>query len=95
MQIIYGKVTVLVHFFAKSNSFIHGYAHFLHFILFSLSKFVYYCVQKGKGIHVFRKTEIIQVGNIVSSLAQKRNPVETPETGFLCLLDEWIVYRSI
>ena len=43
-------------------------------MLFLLSNIVFCGVQILKGKNVFRKTEIIHVLHIVSSVAQKRNP---------------------
>ena len=37
-------------------------------------------MKKLKGKHVFRKFEIIHVWRIVSSVAQKRNPVDSSNT---------------
>ena len=49
----------------QSHLFIR-YAHFfLHFMLFLLSKIVFYGAQKIKGKRVFRKIEIIHVRHIV------------------------------
>ena len=53
-----------------------GYTKIFHFMLFLLSKSVFYGVQKLKGKHVFRKIEIIHAWHIVSSVAQKRNSVD-------------------
>ena len=52
------------------------YAQFFHFMMLSLSKVVSYGVQKLKGKLAFRKVEIIHVWQFVSSVAQKRNPVD-------------------
>ena len=52
------------------------YAQFFHFMLFLLSKSVFYGVQKLKSKRVFRKIEIIHVRHIVSSVAQKQNSMD-------------------
>ena len=62
-------------FFETINLFT-GYAQFFHLMLLSLSKIVFYGVQKQQGKHAFRKIEIIYVWQFVSSVAQKRNPVD-------------------
>ena len=71
MQIVYGYVTQSLYtlFQNQSHLFIR-YAQVFHFMLFLLSKIVFYGVQKLKGKRVFRKIEIIHVRHIVSSLAQ-------------------------
>ena len=62
-------------FFKTSHLFIR-YAQLLHFVLFLLSKVVFYGVQKLKGKRVFRKIEIIHLQHIVSSVAQKGNSLD-------------------
>ena len=57
------------------------YAQFFHSMLLLLSKIVSYNVQKLKGKHAFRKTEIIHVSvsvsrQSVSSVAHKIIPVD-------------------
>ena len=58
--------------FSKTSHLFIRYAQLLHFMLFLLSKIVFYRVKKLKCKHVFRKIEIIHVWHIVSSVAQKR-----------------------
>ena len=60
----------LIHSFLKPKSFIIRCAQLLHFMLFLLTKIVFYGAQKLKGKRVFRKIEIIHVQHIVSSVAQ-------------------------
>ena len=52
-------------------------------MLFPHSKIVLYGVQKLKGKHVFKKTNIIHVWHIVSSVAQKRNPADFSDSSFI------------
>ena len=68
--------TVLLHktdtlFFQNQSQLFVRYAQFFHFMLFLLSKIVFYGEQKLKGKRVFRKIEIIHVRLIVSSVGQK------------------------
>ena len=68
----------LMHFFFQTqNHLLTVYTQFLHFMLFLLSKIVYYGVKKQKGQHVFRKNEIIYVRHIVFSVAQKKENLWT------------------
>ena len=77
MQLIYGNATQGCYIlFQNQNHLFTGNAHFFHFMLNLLSKFVFYRVQKQKGKHVFRKMEIICVWHIVSSVAQQQSPVD-------------------
>ena len=62
--------------FSKTSHLFIRYAQLLHFMLFLLSKIVFYGVQKLKCKHVFRKIEIIHVWHIVSSVAQKRSSLD-------------------
>ena len=61
MKIVYGYVTQswYILFKKKQSHLFIWYAQFFHFILFLLSKVVFYGVQKLKGKRVFRKIEII------------------------------------
>ena len=63
-------------FFQNQLDSLTGHAQLFHFMLLKLSKIVSFGVQKLKGKHVTRKIEIIHVWRIVSSVAQKRNPVD-------------------
>ena len=65
-----------MHTFSKPSSFIHGVCQFFHFMLLSLSKIVSYGVQKLKRKHASRKIEIVHVCQFVSSVAQKRYPID-------------------
>ena len=69
IRLCYSK---LVKSFSKPKSLIIRYAQFFHFMLFLLSKIVFYCVQKLKGKRVFRKIEIIHMRHIVSFVAKKK-----------------------
>ena len=77
MQIVYGYNTQSLYtlFQNQSRLFIR-YVQFFDFMLFLLSKFIFYGVKKLKGKRVFRKIEIIHVRHIVSSVAQKQNSVD-------------------
>ena len=57
-QLCYSKFSNPGHLFIS-------YAQIFHFMLFLLSKVVFYGVQKQKGKRVFRKIEIIHVRHIV------------------------------
>ena len=83
MQIVYGYVTQSWYtlFQNQSHLFIR-YAQFFHFMMFLLSKIVFYGVQKLKGQGVFRKIEVIHVQHIVSSVAQKQNSVDISKSSF-------------
>ena len=77
MQIVFGYVNQSCNtlFHNQSHLFIR-YAQFFHFMLLLFSKIVFYGVQKLKGKRVSRKSDIIHVRHIVSSVAQKRNSVD-------------------
>ena len=71
MQVFYGNMTPVCYtLFQTQNHLFTGNAQYLHFIVFSLSKIVFYGVKKLNGNHVFRKIEIIHVWHFASSTAQ-------------------------
>ena len=67
---IYGNVTL---FFKTKFIYSLGYAQF--FLCCLRSKIVFNGLEKQKGKHAFKKIEIVHMWHIVSSVAQKRNPV--------------------
>ena len=90
MQIIYGYSTRSCYtLFQNQIHLFKGYTQFFHFMLFLLSKIIFYGVQKLKGKHVFRKTEIIHVWLFVSSVAQKRN---RSSAGSVCCFLEQVTF---
>ena len=52
-----------------------GHASFFHFALCLFAKIAFCAVQNTKGKLIFRKIENIQLCHFVSSVAQKRNPL--------------------
>ena len=70
------KADTLFSIFQNQSHLFIRYDQLLHFMLFLLSKMVFYGVQKLKGKRLFRKIEIIHVRHIVSSVAQKRNSLD-------------------
>ena len=62
MQILYGNMTPdWCTLFQNQTHLFTGNAQFLYFMVFSLSKSVFYGVSKLNGKHVFWKIEIIHV----------------------------------
>ena len=69
----------LIHYFSKTNSFIHWECSILSFHTVLLSKIVFCEVQKQNGELIFRKIDIIHEWHIISWVAKK--PVDFNNSG--------------
>ena len=92
IRLCYSK---LIHYFQNQSHLYIRYAQFFHFMLFLLSKIVFYGVQKLKGKRVFKKIEIIHVRHIVSSVAQKQNSVDISNSNCKLAMLSKVSYQKI